>query len=105
MKTKENDANKWWEKYPELSSDKFTYENSGRYNYAAAPYDCDYFSTEDVIFVPCHLGGTQGHPIGYTLNSPKMSKCHSENKYVGIMFEVEDKLNGGHVDMWWHWPI
>ena len=94
---------KFWLKYPELSSARFTYENSGRYNYAVAPYDYD-FVNDKLAFVKCP-SSWNGEPIGYTLNPPMFNKQDYGQKWVGIMFEIEDEDNGGHVDMWWHYPI
>lgn len=91
---------KWWEDYPEISSNKFTYENSGRANQAVAPYDVDYINY-DGKFIKKY-SDWNGEPIGYTLTPPMFGKSLHDN-WVGIMFEIE--VDDGHVDMWWHWPI
>ena len=86
---------KWWEKYPELNSAKFTWENSGNAQHQACPYQLS-FDYDGLELSPGY-DNDEWEPVGYTLNPPF---GHWDRRTVGIMFE---KKNGDQA--WFHYPI
>lgn len=97
MEKKSSMKRRWYEKYEELNSAMFTWENSGQRLGSAPPYRSrrdEHFNTTDIYG---EFGLDKMYKIvGYTENPPFDANGYPS---VAIMFEEQTEF----FKIWWHY--
>lgn len=88
----------WYEIYPKLPAEEFTYENSGARSGFSPPYREVFIERSyTVAGIVGEFGNEQLYTVvGYSLDMPFRPKYNS----VAVMFEERDTFE----KTWWHFP-